>query len=47
MEDEFKKAVSLFEIGKIKNAKEICLKIYEKNPKHFDNLRLLNFIYFR
>ena len=47
MEAEFKKAVNLFEIDKIKQAKKICIKIYKKNPKHFDNLRLLNFIYFK
>ena len=47
MGDEFKKAVVLFENNKIKQAKEICIKIYKKNPKHFDNLRLLNFIYFK
>jgi len=47
MENEFKKAVDLYEIGKISDAKQICTNIYKKNPKHFDNLRLLNFIYFK
>ncbi len=47
MENEFKKAVDLYEIGKISDAKKICTNIYKKNPKHFDNLRLLNFIYFK
>ena len=47
MENEFKKAVNLYETGKIKNAKKVCISIYEKNPKHFDNLRLLYFIYFK
>ena len=47
MELEFKKAVNLYENNKLNEAKKICLKIYIKNPSHFDNLRLLNFIHFR
>ena len=47
MELEFKKAVDLYENDKLKDAKKICSKIYKKNPNHFDNLRLLNFIYFK
>ncbi len=47
MENELKKAVNLYEIGKINDAKQICINIHEKNPKQFDNLRLLNFIYFK
>ena len=47
MELEFKKAVDLYENDKLNDAKKICLKIYKKNPNHFDNLRLLNFIYFK
>ena len=47
IENDFKKAVDLYEIGKISDAKKICIIIYEKNPKNFDNLRLLNYIYFK
>ena len=47
MELEFKKAVDLYENDKLNDAKKICLKIYKKNPNHFDNLRLLNFIHFK
>ena len=47
MELEFKKAVNLYENNKINEAKKICLKFYIKNPNHFDNLRLLNFIHFK
>ena len=47
MENEFKKAVDFYGIDKINDAKKICIEIYKKNPKHFDNLRLLNFIYFK
>tara|TARA_B100000686_G_C16788628_1_gene977051 strand:+ start:1551 stop:3416 length:1866 start_codon:yes stop_codon:yes gene_type:complete len=47
MELEFKRAVSLFEKNKLNSAEEICLNIYNKSPKNFDNLRLLNFIYFK
>ena len=47
MELEFKRAVSLFEKNKLNGAEEICLNIYNKSPKNFDNLRLLNFIYFK
>ena len=45
MELEFKKAVDLYENNKLNDAKKICSKIYKKNPNHFDNLRLLNFIH--
>ena len=47
MELEFKKAVDLYENNKLNDAKKICSKIYKKNPNHFDNLRLLNFIHFK
>ena len=47
MELEFKKAVDLYGNNKLNDAKKICLKIHKKNPNHFDNLRLLNFIYFK
>ncbi len=47
MENEFKKAVDLYGIEKINDAKKICIEIYKKNPKHFDNLRLLNLIYYK
>ena len=47
MENEFKKAVDLFSIDKINDAKKICIEIYKKKPKHFDNLRLLNLIYYK
>ena len=47
MELEFKKAVDLYENDKLNDAKKICSKIYKKNPNHFDNLRLLNFIHFK
>ncbi len=44
---EFKKAISFFENNKLESAEEICLKIYNLDSKNFDNLRLLNFIYFK
>ena len=47
MENDLKKAVELYENGKLSSAKEICLGIYKKNSNQFDNLRLLNFIYFK
>ena len=47
MENNLKKAVELYENGKLSSAKKICLRIYEKNSTQFDNLRLLNFIYFK
>ena len=47
MEEEFKKAVAFYEKSKLDEANNICLKIFKLNPDHFDNLRLLNFIYFR
>ena len=47
METILKKAVLLFENNKLESAKKICLDIYEKEPNNFDNLRLLNFIYYR
>ena len=47
MELEFKKAVDLYKNDKLNDAKKICSKIYKKNPNHFDNLRLLNFIHFK
>ena len=47
MENDLKKAVELYENGKLSSAKKICLEIYKKNSNQFDNLRLLNFIYFK
>ena len=47
MKYELKEAVTLFENNKIENAKKICLNIYNSDPNNFDNLRLLNFIYYR
>ena len=47
MEEEFKKAVAFYEKSKLDEANNICLKIFKLNPDHFDNLRLLNFIYFK
>ena len=47
IESEFKKAVVLYEKNKIENAKKICLSIYKNDPNNFDNLRLLNFIYYK
>ena len=47
MESKIKKAVVLFENNNLESAKKICLEIYKKNPNNFNNLRLLNFIYYR
>ena len=47
MESELKKAVNLYEKGQLNSAKEIALYIYNSKPNHFDNLRLLNLIYFK
>ena len=47
MENDLKKAVELYENDKLSSAKKICLRIYEKNSNQFDNLRLLNFIYYK
>tara|TARA_Y100000590_G_C15709601_1_gene1009841 strand:+ start:665 stop:2533 length:1869 start_codon:yes stop_codon:yes gene_type:complete len=45
MESKLAKAVKLFETGELDDAEKISKNIYKKNPKDFDNLRLLNFIY--
>ena len=47
MKEEFKKAVAFYDKGKLDEAKNICLKIFNHIPDHFDNLRLLNFIFFK
>ena len=47
MESELKNAVTFFENNKLNDAEKICLNIYKKNPKNFDNLRLLNFTYYK
>ena len=47
MENELKNAVTLYEKGNLNDAKKICIKIFEKNPQQFDNLRLLNFIFYK
>ena len=47
MEYEFTKAVNLFEKGELDSAEKICVNIYKKTAHNFDNLRLLNFIYYK
>ena len=47
MASKLAKAVDLFEKGELNSAEKICVNIYKKAPLNFDNLRLLNFIYYK
>jgi len=47
MKEEFKKAVAFYNKGDLDNAKNISLEIFKNSPDYFDNLRLLNFIFFK